>query len=121
MSQKKKLCIKKHDLVKVIAGDQKGLIGRILYIDYSKSRAVLDSGKYRKKAAKNKEAKEEEEDILIPLAIHTSNLMHWNQDLKIASRVGYKYKNEEKLRYFKKSPDSLIQSISLASQKNNNE
>ncbi len=110
MKTKEKISIRKNDLVKVIAGDQKGLIGKILYIDYKKNRAILDTAKSRKKYIKlSQEDKEKDKDkkeknfILIPISIHLSNLMLWDEDLKKASRIGFKIFDEKKERYFIKS------------------
>ncbi len=92
MNKKKKLFIKKNDLVKVIAGGQKGLIGQILFIDYQKNRAVLEGAKYYTKKLKNsKEQQEnqnnkEKKEILIPISIHISNLMHWDEKNQKLSR-----------------------------------
>ena len=39
----------------------------------------------------------------LPLAIHLSNLMLWDAQKNVASKIGHKIINEKKYRYFKKS------------------
>lgn len=119
MNRKEKLSIKRGDLVKVIAGGQKGLIGKIMVINYKKSSAILDTGKTRVKFIKNNQEKAENQDkeenkIVIPLSIHTSNLMAWDENRKEISRIGFKVLNNKKERYF-------IKSGNLISVKENNQ
>lgn len=118
MKTKQKLSLKRGDLVQVIAGEQKGLLGSILSIDHKKAKAILDTGKVREKYTKtnseNKETSEESsknetEKIEIPIGIHTSNLMIWDSTLQRVSRIGFKILDNKKQRYFKKSGNLILE------------
>ena len=94
--------IKIGDKVKVIAGNQKGVIGNISAIDKEKLLVNLDSVNPRIKQAKNREGSESKK-IEVPIGIHSSNIMLWDNITNKAGRIGYKIVNSEKKRYFKKS------------------
>ena len=94
--------IKIGDKIKVIAGNQKGVIGNISAIDKEKLLVNLDSVSPRIKQAKNREGGESKK-IEIPIGIHCSNIMLWDNITNKAGRIGYKIVNNEKKRYFKKS------------------
>lgn len=102
MTEKQNTHLKVGDRVQVIAGNQKGLLGNIVTLNFKKATAILDSIKPRKK--RNKKT-QEEIDLQIP--IHVSNIMLWDTTVNKASRVGYKFQNDEKKRYFKKSGNTL--------------
>ncbi len=97
-----KLHIKIGDEVKVITGELKGTIGKIISFNKRKSLAIIDSGKKRKKRSKIT-FENQQRDKLIPIGIHISNLMLWDKNLNQASRIGYKIIDSKKQRYFKKS------------------
>jgi large subunit ribosomal protein L24 len=100
MTTKINFSLKKGDLVKIIAGKQKGVTAKILFINYKKSTAILDTENFRKKFSKNVQQIEEKK---VPIPIHISNLMGWDENLKQVSRIGFKFLNNKKQRYFKKS------------------
>ncbi len=104
--------IKVGDEVKILTGDEKGLIGKIVFLDHVKLLAQLDSVKNRERylTQSEKQKRPENESNLatnqkksIPQFIHISNLMLWDSENKLASRVGYKLIENKKVRYFKKS------------------
>ena len=39
----------------------------------------------------------------VPIGIHISNLMLWDNEQNLSSRIGYKIVDDKKQRYFKKS------------------
>lgn len=71
----RKLHIKRDDQVKVIAGDSKGQEGRVLSVDRSKNRAIVEGvnmvSKHVKPSAANPQGGIEKREA----AIHISNLM----------------------------------------------
>jgi large subunit ribosomal protein L24 len=97
--------VKLGDKIKVICGNQKGLIGTISSIVRTKSVAtiteILPRIKYKGKEGDKKE---------LPLYIHLSNLMLWDTNKNVASKIGYKMINEKKYRYFKKTGNIVEQS-----------
>ena len=94
--------IKTGDQVKIIAGNQKGLIGKIVSIDFKSLTVILDNVtpriKYRKDTQNGNSKKLE-----IQLPIHISNVMVWDKEKNQVSRIGYKTIEGKKKRYFKKS------------------
>lgn len=98
--------IKKHikigDRVKIITGTHKELIGNILSINIKKSTVFIDNILPRLKYSKNPQGGEAiKAELKIP--IHISNVMLWDKDANLSSKIGYKIINDEKKRYFKKS------------------
>ena len=106
MIQKQKFHVKVGDKIKIIAGNQKGLVGTITGLITKKSVAIIDGIlpriKYKKQNSNSQAQK-----IEIQLPIHTSNLMLWDDKNNKASRIGYKLIENIKKRYFKKSGNIL--------------
>lgn len=106
MNKKHKFHVKIGDKIKIISGNQKGLVGTIKSLITKKSVAIIDGILPRikfKKENSNSEAKK----IEIQVPIHTSNLMLWDDKNNKASRIGYKLIENIKKRYFKKSGNIL--------------
>jgi len=104
MTNKEKKYLKIGDRVKVIAGDQKGIIGTVLSITKKDEQflVTIDGVTPRIKYSKNKkegEAKKQE----LAIFIHISNVMLWDKENLVVSRVGYKIQDGKKIRIFKKS------------------
>lgn len=92
--------IKKGDLVKVISGQQKGYIGKILNINFKKSQVFLEGIPPRVKYLPNT-VKEEERKKEIPNGVHFSNVMHWDSNSQKRSRIGIQFIEGKKVRYYK--------------------
>jgi large subunit ribosomal protein L24 len=102
----RKVSIKIGDRIKVIAGREKGKIGNISSINKKKFLVTVDSIEKRKKFIKEErnERKEIAKKVVeIPIFIHISNVMLWDEKANFASKIGYKYENLKKKRFFKKS------------------
>lgn len=110
MSKNKKFSLKKGDLVKVIAGQEKGLISNILAIDYKKSRGILNVKEFNESITIAESSNEKKQKLV---RIHISNLMSWEPNLKKVSRVGFLFLNNQKERYFKKSGKTLLENKSI--------
>jgi large subunit ribosomal protein L24 len=104
--------VKVGDQVKIISGKEKGVIGKILFLNHSKFLAQIDSIKAleryftkpeKQKQLENSSSKELNQKKSIPKFIHVSNLMLWDTETQKSSRIGYKLVENKKLRYFKKS------------------
>lgn len=102
--------LKKHvkigDRVKIIAGNNKDLIGNILSISSKNSTVIIDTVLPRIKYAKNPQGGETQK-LDLQIGIHISNVMLWDKDANQSSKIGYKLVNGEKKRYFKKSGNFL--------------
>ncbi len=103
-----KLHIKKGDTVKVLAGDDKGMQGKVLMVDREKLRAKVEGinmvSKHTKPNAKNPQGG----IIKMEAGIHISNLMVVDGKGN-ASRIGRKLdeKTNKLVRYSKKSGEVI--------------
>lgn len=101
---RKKLHIKKDDLVRIITGENKGEEGRVLEVDKENSRAIVEGknliSKHQKPNANNPQGGILKEEA----GIHISNLMLIDPATKKPSRIGRKRNEKGQLvRYFVKS------------------
>ena len=98
--------IKKNDRVIVIAGNQEGKTGRVLRIDRVKNRVFIEGVNMRKKAMRRKSEQDQGGIIEIEASIAISNVMLLAKDGK-PTRVGYRFDNNEKVRYAKRTGEAL--------------
>ena len=99
----KKLHIKKGDTVYVNAGNYKGETGKVLSVDPSKDRAIVEGVNIVKKHTKPN-AKNPQGGIVSQEApIHVSNLQLIDPKSGKPTRVGYRMDGDQKVRYAKKS------------------
>lgn len=103
----KRLKIKKGDLVVVTTGDNKGKQGRIVEVDRTKDRVIVEGvnmvKKHRKPSAQSPQGGIES----IPAGMHISNVKLVDNKGN-ATRVGRQRNQEGKLeRYSKKSGETL--------------
>ena len=103
-----KLHIKKGDTVCVIAGDSKGQQGKVLKVEVSKQRAIVEGVNLVKKATKPN-AKNPQGGIVEQEApIHISNLQVIDAKSGKPTKVGRKVTAEGKIvRYAKKSGEEI--------------
>ena len=103
-----KLHIKKGDTVCVIAGDNKGQQGKVLKVEVSKQRAIVEGVNLVKKATKPN-AKNPQGGIVEQEApIHISNLQLLDPQSGKPTRVGRRANAEGKLvRFAKKSGEEI--------------
>jgi large subunit ribosomal protein L24 len=105
---KNKSHVKIGDKIKVISGNQKGVIGTITTLLPKTSVAFIDTISPRLKYLK-KPQEGESKKIELQIPIHISNIMLWENAKNNCSRIGYKILNQEKKRYFKKSGNFVEQ------------
>ncbi|MBE6210618.1 MAG: 50S ribosomal protein L24 [Rikenellaceae bacterium] len=103
-----KLHIKKGDMVYVNAGDSKGQQGKVLKVEVSKQRAIVEGVNICKKATKPN-AKNPQGGIVEQEApIHISNLQVIDAKSGKPTKVGRKVTAEGKIvRYAKKSGEEI--------------
>ncbi len=103
---RRKLKIKTGDIVKVIAGNQKGAQGKVLRVFANKNRAIVEGvnvvKKHNKPNANNPKGGITEKE----LSIDISNISLITSDGQ-PTRVGFKIENDKKVRYSKKSDEVL--------------
>ena len=103
-----KLHIKKGDMVYVNAGDNRGQQGKVLSVDASKQRAVVEGVNICKKATKPNAKNPQGGLIEQEAPIHISNLQPIDPKTGKPTRVGRKANDNGKLvRYAKKSGEEI--------------
>ena len=103
-----KMHIKKGDTVQVMAGDNKGKQGKVLKVEVSKQRAIVEGVNICKKATTPKAQKPQGGIVEKEAPIHVSNLMVLDPKSGQPTKVGRKANAEGKLvRYAKKSGEEI--------------
>ena len=103
-----KLHIKKGDMVQVIAGKDKGKQGKVLKVEVSKQRAIVEGVNICKKATKPNAQNPQGGIIEKEAPIHVSNLMVLDPRSGKPTKVGRKADAKGKLvRYAKKSGEEI--------------
>ena len=99
--------IKKGDMVKVIAGKDRGMTGKVLKTYPKDNKVVVEGVNLQTKHAKaTRNTPAEIKHIEGP--IDASNVMYYDTKAKQASRVGYKVKEDgTKSRVFKKTGKTI--------------
>ncbi len=98
--------LKKEDTVKVLAGKDVGKTGRILKIDRTKGRVLVEGLNLVKKAIKPKSQNEKGGIKELEASIHISNVMIVCKKCGV-TRIGYNFKNKKKIRICRKCGDVL--------------
>ena len=95
--------VKQGDTVKIISGKDKGKIGEITKILKNENKVVVKEINIKIKHVKPRKEGDVGKISQFEAPIHTSNVMLYNQDKQLASRVGYKTdESGNKVRVFKK-------------------
>lgn len=101
-----KVHVKKGDKVRVIAGDDKGHEGKVLSVDLSHNRAIVEGvnlvKKHTKPSAKHPEGGIVEKES----SIHISNLMLVDNK-GVATRIGRRLEDGKNVRYSKKTGEEI--------------
>src|SRR5690606_10789044 len=102
-----KLKVKSGDLVKVIAGNNKGEQGKILRVFADKNTAIVEGvnmvSKHTKPSAQNHYGCITKKEA----PIHNSNIALIDPKTKEATKVGYRMEGDKKVRFSKKSNQVL--------------
>lgn len=102
-----KLKIKSGDIVKVIAGDNKGAEGKVLRVFREKNRAIIEGVNMVSKHTKPSATNPQGGIVKKEASIHISNLSLIDPKTKEITRVGYKMEGDKKVRFSKKSNQVL--------------
>ncbi len=98
--------MKRDDVVKVIAGKDKGKTGKVLKIDRQAGRVIVQGINMVKKAIKPKKQGDKGGIIEVEAAIHISNLMFMTKGGAV-TRAGYQIEGGQKVRISKKTGETL--------------
>ncbi len=103
-----KLHIKKGDMVQIIAGDNKGQQGKVLKVEVSKQRAIVEGVNLIKKATKPNAQNPQGGIVEQEAPIHISNIQVLDPKSGKPTKVGRKLDAKGKLvRYAKKSGEEI--------------
>ena len=97
--------LKKNDTVKIIAGKDKGKIGKIVKINPETERVIVQGANMVTKTVKKKNPQDKGGIMVVEAPIHVSNVAIVSKDK--TSRIGYKLENGKKVRYAKKTGEVL--------------
>ena len=97
--------LKKNDTVKIIAGKDKGLTGKIIKVDPVNERVIVQGANMVKKTMKKQNAQDKGGIVEVEAPIHVSNVALVSKGS--VSKVGYKMENGKKVRYAKKTGEVL--------------
>ena len=107
MPKKKKLLLKKGDLVQVIAGKDKGNTGKILGIDRYKERVIVEGVNIVTKHVKPRQAGQEGKIDRFEAPIHYSNVLLYCKESERGERLRIQINDDNtKTRIFTKSGTS---------------
>ena len=97
--------LKKNDTVKIIAGKDKGKIGKIVKSNPETERVIVQGANMVTKTIKKKNPQDKGGIMVVEAPIHVSNVAIVSKDK--TSRIGYKLENGKKVRYAKKTGEVL--------------
>lgn len=104
---KNKMHFKKGDLVKVIAGDDRGKKGHILKVFPKTGQVIVEKIHMIKKHAKPTQQNPQGGIITMEAPINASNVMLFNEKLNAVSKPVYQIHEGRRIRVCKKSGDEL--------------
>lgn len=103
-----KMHVKKGDTVQVISGKDKGKIGEILRALPKTSQVVVQGVNVKTKHVKPRQEGESGQISTFEAPIHSSNVMVYSTQQKVASRVGYTVTEDgRKVRILKKTGEII--------------
>lgn len=106
--QRFKMHVKKGDTVQVIAGRDKGKVGEILTVIPKTSQVIVQGVNIRTKHVKPRQEGESGQIVTQEAPIHSSNVMHYSEKQKVASRVCYTFNEDgRKVRMLKKTGEVI--------------
>jgi large subunit ribosomal protein L24 len=95
--------VKKGDMVKILTGDDKGKVSEVLEVLQKTSQVVVKEVNVKKKHVKPRKEGDVGKIIQFEAPIHSSNVMLYSEENKIASRIGYQSdETGKKVRVLKK-------------------
>ena len=107
-AQRYKMHVRKGDTVQVISGRDKGKVAEILQTLPKTSQIVVKGVNIRTKHLKPQQEGESGQITTYEAPIHSSNVMHYSEKEKVASRIGYTITDDgRKVRVLKKTGEIL--------------
>ena len=98
--------LKKDDTVKIIAGKDKGVIGKIIKVDTENERVYVQGANMVSKTMKKRNQQDQGGIAKIEASVHVSNVALVTKN-GATTRLGYKIENGKKVRYAKKTGETV--------------
>ena len=98
----KKMNLKKGDMVKILAGKNRGKTGKVILVDEKAAKATVEGMNVYKKHVRPKRQGEKGEMVELSRPIAISNLMLICSSCHKAARVGSRIEGKVKVRFCKK-------------------
>lgn len=99
--------IRKGDMVKVIAGKERGKTGRVLQVDSKTQRVWVEKLNFVKRHQRPSQKYRQGGIIEKEASIHISNVMYYDEKVGNRTRIGSKVLEDKKVRVSKKSGEVL--------------
>ena len=99
--------VKKSDKVIVIAGKDKGAVGEVIAVFPRENKVVVEGVNIAKKHEKPNNVNPDGGIVSKEVPIDASNVMLYDGKSKAGSRVGFKEEKGAKVRYYKKSGQTV--------------
>lgn len=99
--------IRKGDMVKVIAGREKGKTGKVMRVDHGGGRVWLEKLCFVKRHQRPTQRYRHGGVIEKEAPINISNVMYYDEKVGKATRVGYKWLDGRKVRFSKISGEII--------------
>ena len=100
--------LKKNDTVKIIAGKDKGVVGKIIKVDTENERVYVQGANMVSKTMKKKNQQDKGGISKVEAPIHVSNVAIVTSKKGETSKLGYKKDaNGNKVRYAKKTGEVI--------------
>ncbi|ASC74306.1 50S ribosomal protein L24 [Halomicronema hongdechloris C2206] len=108
MPVRHKMHVKKGDTVQIIAGKDKGKVGDVLAAFPKSSQVIVAGVNIRTKHVKPRQEGESGQIVTEEAVIHSSNVMHYSEKEKVASRICHTFTDEgRKVRMLKKTGEVI--------------
>lgn len=102
------MSIRKNDMVMVIAGKDKGKTGKVLFVDRSKNRILVQGANMVKRHQRPTQKQRQGGIIEKEAYINISNVMYYDEKLGKPTKIGYKMLEDgKKVRYSRKSGEVI--------------
>jgi large subunit ribosomal protein L24 len=105
--ERKTLKLKKEDTVKIIAGKDKGKTGKVIRVNHTTGKVIVQDINIIKKAVRPKRQNEKGGIIKLEAPIDASKVMIVCKKCGKPTRIGYKFDGNDKVRFCKKCGELL--------------
>jgi large subunit ribosomal protein L24 len=100
--------IRKGDMVQVIAGDDRGRVGKVLSVDEQKQRVVVEKVNFVKRHTKARKQGMKSGIVEKEAPIHVSNVLLYDERLQRGTRVGIRALPDGKTERISKASGETI-------------